>query len=198
MEVPGPGTDVKAVAIVPGYSFDDKGYRLGYGGGYYDVFLPTFGGDSVGFLMKHEQLTYPEALRWLANRYGIEIEGGEEHAESLVTRYPIQIESIYGDTILDNYGMERDIKDGIEPIPLTAEILEKNFTKKGNRYGIYEDFCDFELHEYNDGMWQAVYHNCEISSIPDEQSSVCFVHQLQRMMTDCYCGEDFKIDLEED
>ena len=32
------------------------------------------GGDSVGFLMKHEQLTYPEALRWLANRYGIEIE----------------------------------------------------------------------------------------------------------------------------
>lgn len=35
------------------------------------------GGDSVGFLMKHEQLTYPEALRWLANRYGIEIE--EKH-----------------------------------------------------------------------------------------------------------------------
>ena len=32
------------------------------------------GGDSVGFLMKHEQLTYPEAPRWLANRYGIEIE----------------------------------------------------------------------------------------------------------------------------
>ena len=32
------------------------------------------GGDSVGFLMKHEQLSYPEALRWLANRYGIEIE----------------------------------------------------------------------------------------------------------------------------
>ena len=35
------------------------------------------GGDSVGFLMKHEQLTYPEALRWLANRYGIEIEEKE-------------------------------------------------------------------------------------------------------------------------
>lgn len=32
------------------------------------------GGDSVGFLMKHEQLSYPEALRWLAKRYGIEIE----------------------------------------------------------------------------------------------------------------------------
>lgn len=32
------------------------------------------GGDAVGFLMKHEQLTYPEALRWLAKRYGIQIE----------------------------------------------------------------------------------------------------------------------------
>lgn len=31
------------------------------------------GGDSVGFVMKHEQLTYPEALRWLARRYNIEI-----------------------------------------------------------------------------------------------------------------------------
>ncbi len=32
------------------------------------------GGDSVGFIMKHEQLTYPDALKWLANRYHIEIE----------------------------------------------------------------------------------------------------------------------------
>lgn len=35
------------------------------------------GGDSVGFIMKHEQLTYPEALRWLANRYHIEIQEEE-------------------------------------------------------------------------------------------------------------------------
>ncbi|MDO4931109.1 MAG: DNA primase [Prevotellaceae bacterium] len=32
------------------------------------------GGDSVGFIMRHEQLTYPDALRWLAGRYHIEIE----------------------------------------------------------------------------------------------------------------------------
>lgn len=35
------------------------------------------GGDSVGFIMRHEQLTYPEALRWLANRYHIEIKERE-------------------------------------------------------------------------------------------------------------------------
>ena len=32
------------------------------------------GGTPIGFLMEHEQMTYPEALRWLARRYGIEIE----------------------------------------------------------------------------------------------------------------------------
>jgi len=35
------------------------------------------GGDSVGFIMEHEQLTYPEALRWLANKYHIEIKEKE-------------------------------------------------------------------------------------------------------------------------
>lgn len=30
-------------------------------------------GDVVGFLMKHENMTYPEALHWLAGKYGIEI-----------------------------------------------------------------------------------------------------------------------------
>ncbi|MCI1665045.1 MAG: 5-formyltetrahydrofolate cyclo-ligase [Atopobiaceae bacterium] len=36
------------IAIVPGLAFDAAGFRLGYGGGYYDVFLSTFPGTSVG------------------------------------------------------------------------------------------------------------------------------------------------------
>ena len=50
VDVPPKAQDVvtDAVALVPGYTFDRKGYRLGYGGGYYDVFLPTFGGTSLG------------------------------------------------------------------------------------------------------------------------------------------------------
>ena len=31
------------------------------------------GGTPVSFIMEHEQMTYPEALRWLANKYHIEI-----------------------------------------------------------------------------------------------------------------------------
>src|SRR5688500_9453838 len=31
-------------------------------------------GNSISFIMEHEKLTYAEALKWLANRYNIEVE----------------------------------------------------------------------------------------------------------------------------
>ena len=39
------------------------------------------GGNSVSFLMEHEHYSYPEALRWLANKYNIEIEETEQTSE---------------------------------------------------------------------------------------------------------------------
>lgn len=36
------------VALVPGLAFDGCGYRLGYGGGFYDTFLVDFEGASIG------------------------------------------------------------------------------------------------------------------------------------------------------
>jgi DNA primase len=35
------------------------------------------GGNAVGFIMEHEQMSYPEALRWLAKKYHIEIKERE-------------------------------------------------------------------------------------------------------------------------
>ncbi|WP_293674234.1 5-formyltetrahydrofolate cyclo-ligase, partial [uncultured Parolsenella sp.] len=40
--------DADALALVPGLAFDARGYRLGYGGGFYDAFLRDFAGMSVG------------------------------------------------------------------------------------------------------------------------------------------------------
>lgn len=42
--------DERAVCIVPGLSFDPTGNRLGYGKGYYDRYLSTFPGVTVGAL----------------------------------------------------------------------------------------------------------------------------------------------------
>ena len=39
------------------------------------------GGTPVGFIMEHEQMTYPEALRWLARKYNIEIHEREQTDE---------------------------------------------------------------------------------------------------------------------
>lgn len=46
----------QAIALVPGLAFDAHGYRLGYGGGFYDVFLAGFPGHAVG-LCREAQLT---------------------------------------------------------------------------------------------------------------------------------------------
>lgn len=42
------GSGQRMVALVPGLAFDPQGFRMGYGGGFYDTFLATFDGVSVG------------------------------------------------------------------------------------------------------------------------------------------------------
>lgn len=38
-----------SLCVVPGLAFDRRGYRLGYGGGYYDSFLSNYSGEVLGF-----------------------------------------------------------------------------------------------------------------------------------------------------
>lgn len=41
--------------------------------GIYKDFSSGKGGGPVNFIMEHEHISYPEAIRWLANKYGIEV-----------------------------------------------------------------------------------------------------------------------------
>ncbi|MFZ5939094.1 MAG: DNA primase [Bacteroidota bacterium] len=54
--------------------------------GIFKDFSSGKGGNVVGFLMEHEKITYPEALRYLAGKYHIEINEKEESAEDIQQR----------------------------------------------------------------------------------------------------------------
>jgi DNA primase len=51
--------------------------------GIFKCFSSGIGGNVVSFLMEHEKLSYPEALKYLAKKYNIEIEEKEVTAEEL-------------------------------------------------------------------------------------------------------------------
>ena len=49
----------------------------------FKCFSTGIGGTVVTFLMEKEHFTYPEALRWLADKYGIEIPAQREQTKDL-------------------------------------------------------------------------------------------------------------------
>ena len=51
--------------------------------GIYKDFSSGKGGNVVDFLMQHEKLSYPEALRWLAAKYQIDIEEDKQSEEQI-------------------------------------------------------------------------------------------------------------------
>jgi len=66
--------------------------------GIYKCFGCGEGGNSVNFIMAHEHYTYPEALRYLANKYGIEVE--EEEVTPEMVKEQSEKESLY---VVANY-----------------------------------------------------------------------------------------------
>lgn len=67
----------RAICIVPGLAFDGDGYRLGYGGGYYDRFMKDFYGTSVGLALSDCCVTqlphdeYDMAVSYVINEKGV-------------------------------------------------------------------------------------------------------------------------------
>lgn len=62
-----------ALAIVPALAIDMQGFRLGYGGGYYDAFLADFPGVSIG-LCREAQVVENLAALGARERYDIPVD----------------------------------------------------------------------------------------------------------------------------
>ena len=92
------------------------------------------GGNAVNFLMKHEQITYPEALRWLAKKYNIEIEEKELTPEE--KQQQSERESMF---IVNEWAMPY-FQDILKNDPDGIAIGKQYFRSRGIRDDIVEKF----------------------------------------------------------
>ncbi|MDR1725905.1 MAG: DNA primase [Bacteroidales bacterium] len=65
------------LGLCPFHNEKTPSFNVNAARGIFKCFGCGEGGDAIRFLMKHEHFTYPESLRFLANRYGIKIEEKE-------------------------------------------------------------------------------------------------------------------------
>jgi len=65
---------VNLIGLCPFHNEKTPSFNVNPVRGIYKCFGCGKGGNAVNFLMEHEHYTYPEALRYLANKYGIEID----------------------------------------------------------------------------------------------------------------------------
>jgi len=77
---------VNLLGLCPFHTEKTPSFTVSASKGIYKCFGCGKAGNSVNFLMEHEHLTYPEALRYLAKKYFIEIEEEHETPEQLLAQ----------------------------------------------------------------------------------------------------------------
>lgn len=77
---------VNFLGLCPFHNEKTPSFTVSPSKGIFKCFGCGKGGNSVNFLMEHEHLSYPDALRWLAKKYHIEIAETEESAEELLQK----------------------------------------------------------------------------------------------------------------
>lgn len=74
---------VNMLGLCPFHNEKTPSFTVSPAKGIFKCFGCGKGGNSVNFIMEHENLTYPEALKWLAKKYNIEIVEQEETEEQM-------------------------------------------------------------------------------------------------------------------
>lgn len=92
------------------------------------------GGNPVGFIMEHEQMTYPEALKYLARKYNIEVQEREMNEEE--KKAQTERESLF----IVNEWVARYFADQLHNTVDGASIGMPYFRSRGFRDDIIEKF----------------------------------------------------------
>ncbi len=92
------------------------------------------GGNPVGFIMEHEQLSYPDALRYLAKKYGILIE------EKEMTKEDLQRQDDRESMFIVNQWANQWFQDQLHKTPDGRAIGLQYFRQRGFRDDIIEKF----------------------------------------------------------
>jgi DNA primase len=87
---------VNMIGLCPFHNEKTPSFTVSPAKGIYKCFGCGEAGNSVNFVMKHENMTYPEALKYLAAKYGIEVEEKEVTDED--KRKEAERESLMGVT----------------------------------------------------------------------------------------------------
>jgi len=74
------------IGLCPFHNEKTPSFNVSQAKGIYKCFGCGKGGSSVNFIMEHEHLSYTDALRWLANKYNIQIREKEENPEDIRER----------------------------------------------------------------------------------------------------------------
>ncbi|TAE36163.1 MAG: DNA primase [Sphingobacteriales bacterium] len=118
------------IGLCPFHNEKSPSFNVSPAKGIYKCFGCGKGGDSISFVMEHEKYSYPEALKYLAKKYNIEVEESEitpeyqaevDRRESLyiITNYAAKFfettmwGSPSGQTIGLSYFRERGFRDDI-------------------------------------------------------------------------------------
>ncbi len=74
------------VACCPFHQEKTPSFHVSPSRQFYNCFGCHEKGNAITFLMRHEQMTYVEALKWLGNKYGIEVNDTQESIEEIQKR----------------------------------------------------------------------------------------------------------------
>jgi DNA primase len=96
---------VNMLGLCPFHNEKTPSFTVSPAKGIFKCFGCGKGGNSVNFIMEHESLSYPEALKWLARKYNIEVVEEEETEE------------------------QKQLKDERESLMIVSAFAQKYFTR---------------------------------------------------------------------